>query len=63
MLTYEEAVNGTNKEKWIIAINDEKRSMEKIILGFMLNKEDMYITNYFKCVFRIKGNGKYKNRK
>lgn len=64
MLTYQEAVNNKDKEKWKMAIEEEKNSLCKNKTWKYVNRnvaKDRKILSS-KWVFRIKESGKYKAR-
>lgn len=63
-LIYKEATTGVDKEKWIRAIEDEKKSLEEnstwTIIDRAEAKNNRILTN--KWVFKIKDDGRYKAR-
>lgn len=62
MLTYEEAISGPDKEKWLEAINEEKNSLEENqtwdLIDLKKLKEEKPLSG--KWVFKIKQDGRYK---
>lgn len=64
MLTYQEAVNSTEKDKWLHAIDEEKASLEKNNTWNYINQNEVQEHNVLtsKWVFKIKDDGKYKAR-
>lgn len=64
MLTYEEAVNGTEKQNWKKAIEDEKQSLEKNEVWDCVKLSEVngkkVLTS--KWVFKVKDDGRYKAR-
>lgn len=63
-LTYEDAITGPDKEKWIAAIQSEKNSLEDNKVWEMVDKSKTgkrkILSN--KWILKIKGDGKYKAR-
>lgn len=64
MLTYEEALNGLEKEQWKLAIDEEKKSLKENDHWVLVNKEEAKGRNLLtsKWVFRIKDEENYKAR-
>lgn len=64
MLTYEEATNGPEKEKWKIAIEEEKESLEKNETWKVVNESEAKDKKVLssKWIFKIKEDQKYKAR-
>jgi len=64
MLTYKQAINGPEKEKWQAAIKDEMDSLEKNGVWKLVDKEEAkgkkILTS--KWIFRVKDDGRYKAR-
>lgn len=64
LLTYQEAVQGEDKEKWLQAIEEEKRSLSEndtwIYVDKNIVKDKKVLTS--KWVFKVKDDGKYKAR-
>lgn len=64
MLTFEEAIKGEDKEKWLSAIEEEKKSLEENETWTLVNKSDVnnkkVLSN--RWVFKIKEDGSYKAR-
>lgn len=63
-LTYEEATTGKDKEKWLKAIEEEKKSLEENktwnFVDKIQAKNKRILSN--KWIFRIKDDGRYKAR-
>jgi hypothetical protein len=64
LLTYEEAVTGENKDKWIEAINEEKQSLIKNRTWNVVESENVDNTNIVssRWIFTVKEDGRYKAR-
>lgn len=64
MLTYQEAVNCEEKEKWLRAIEEEKASLKKNNTWVLVDKNEIKDKNILSCkwVFKVKDEGKYKAR-
>lgn len=64
LLTYEEAVSGSDKEKWNQAIKEEKESLEKNKTWTLVERDEVkdkrILSN--KWVFKVKNDGRYKAR-
>lgn len=64
LMTYQEAVNGPEKESWLKAIKDEKDSLMKNNTWTLVNEceanDSKILTN--KWIFKVKENGQYKAR-
>lgn len=64
MLTYDEAVSGNEKGKWIQAIEEEKHSLEKNETWELVNENEAVGRKILssRWVFKVKDDGRYKAR-
>ena len=64
LLTYQEAINSSESERWKRAIEDEKMSLEKNQPWVYVDKKETEANKILtgQWVFRIKANNKYKAR-